>query len=80
MVQNMDEPHRNLLNIWVFDKGGDLLGFGMKGRKMVRTIANHLYKLHKASYFCGKLTNQVFIVPYDICITFPYDAKCANGN
>jgi hypothetical protein len=20
-VQNMDEPHRNLLNIWLFDKG-----------------------------------------------------------
>jgi hypothetical protein len=29
----MDVPHWNLLNIWVFDKGGNLLGFEEKGRK-----------------------------------------------
>jgi hypothetical protein len=52
----------------------------MKGRKMVRTIVNNLYKLHKASYFYSKLSNRVFIDPYDMCITFPYDAECANGN
>ena len=32
-VQNMDEPHWNLLSIRVFDTGGNLLGFGEKGRK-----------------------------------------------
>jgi hypothetical protein len=57
-VQNMDEPHRNLLNIWVFDRG-NLLCFGEKG------IKNYGTKV---------------IDPYDMCITFPYDAECANGN
>ena len=31
-VQNMDEPHQNLLNIWLFDRG-NLLGFGEKDIK-----------------------------------------------
>jgi hypothetical protein len=36
-VQNMDESHRNLLNIWVFDKRGNLLGFGENGKKNYST-------------------------------------------
>ena len=36
-VQNTDEPQRNLLNIRVFDEGGNLLGFVEKAKKNYST-------------------------------------------
>jgi hypothetical protein len=50
-VQNLDEPLRNLLNIWVFEKGGNILGFGEKGRKNYGTkvVGCNLHDIMKSS-------------------------------
>ena len=56
-VQNMDEPYRNLLNIWVFDTGKNLLGFGEKGKK------NTIPRLKVAA--CRTLWSLAFIACYN---------------
>lgn len=35
--------------------------FGSNGRRIMRSISDHLFKLHSESSFCGELINRVFI-------------------
>jgi hypothetical protein len=73
----MNEARRAALNIWEFDEDEQLLGLGEKGKKVIGHIANHMYKLHHARYFCGELKDRVFIDPPKLYITFIYLAECS---
>jgi hypothetical protein len=77
----MDEARRAALNIWEFDEDENLLGLGEKGKKVMRNIANHLYKLHHAGYYCGELKDRVFIDPrnvYHISISYEMSRERVN--
>jgi hypothetical protein len=55
-----------------FDSEGNFMGLGDKGKKIMRDIADHLYMLHQAGFFCGELKDRVFIDPPQMYVTFPY--------
>jgi hypothetical protein len=60
-LDGMDRVKKRTFSLLEFRIRGDLLGFGYKGTRMLRSIGNYLHKLHLKSMYSSDVLDRVFV-------------------